>query len=244
VGIGWGNLYNPVNGGGFSFGTALAMMLFDCVLYTLLGVYLNAVLPQEFGVPLPWYYPVTTKYWRPAHATAANAAAANAGGSRPWYTNVICYSLACERRQGDRRAAAGGDAASTSLLAGASSLVASADMESGGPHHHEALPFAAQGAVSRFDTIGVARGDNIEAPGMHATALAQEGRCVSIRGLRKAFNTPDGEKVAVAGLDMDMYEGEIFVLLGHNGEWWSSSCSIMIRELGHACAPSHSPTLL
>jgi hypothetical protein len=42
-------------------------------------------------------------------------------------------------------------------------------------------------------------------------------RCVSIRGLRKEFPTPDGVRVAVDSIDLDMFEGQIFVLLGHNG---------------------------
>jgi len=42
----------------------------------------------------------------------------------------------------------------------------------------------------------------------------RDGLCVSVRGLRKEFNTPDGVKVAVDGIDLTMYGGEIFVLLG------------------------------
>ena len=42
----------------------------------------------------------------------------------------------------------------------------------------------------------------------------QKGNCVNIKGLRKVFSTPDGAKVAVEGLDVCMYEGQIFVLLG------------------------------
>ena len=38
-----------------------------------------------------------------------------------------------------------------------------------------------------------------------------------VSNLRKTFDTPDGEKVAVHGLNMTLYEGQIFVLLGHNG---------------------------
>jgi ABC-type antimicrobial peptide transport system ATPase subunit len=44
----------------------------------------------------------------------------------------------------------------------------------------------------------------------------RDGLCVSVRGLRKEFSTPDGVKVAVDGIDLTMYGGEIFVLLG---EW-------------------------
>ena len=35
------------------------------------------------------------------------------------------------------------------------------------------------------------------------------GRTVSITGLRKTFSTPDGEKVAVADLNLTMYEGQV-----------------------------------
>jgi hypothetical protein len=76
-----------------------------------------------------------------------------------------------------------------------------------------ALPFA--GAYSRFDDIGLASGDRIEAPGAQLRDLAREGRVVSIRGLTKKFDTPDGVKLAVDHLDMDMFEGQIFALLGH-----------------------------
>jgi len=75
------------------------------------------------------------------------------------------------------------------------------------------LPFA--GAYSRFDDIGLASGDRVEAPGAQLRDLAREGRVVSIRGLTKKFDTPDGVKMAVDHLDMDMFEGQIFALLGH-----------------------------
>ena len=38
---------------------------------------------------------------------------------------------------------------------------------------------------------------------------------VQICNLRKEFD--DGQKVAVRSLSMDMYEGQITALLGHNG---------------------------
>lgn len=41
--------------------------------------------------------------------------------------------------------------------------------------------------------------------------------CIEIRALRKCFATPKGSKVAVHGLDLDCYEGQILALLGHNG---------------------------
>lgn len=54
------------------------------------------------------------------------------------------------------------------------------------------------------------------------------GRCVTIRGLRKEFDTPDGIKKAVDGVDLTMYEGQIFALLGHNGNNMSSSHAFLL----------------
>ncbi|RYY36222.1 ATP-binding cassette domain-containing protein, partial [archaeon] len=54
-----------------------------------------------------------------------------------------------------------------------------------------------------------------------------EGRVVSVRGLRKEFDTPDGIKTAVDGINMTMYEGQIFVLLGHNGAGKSTTINML-----------------
>ncbi|KAF1780736.1 P-loop containing nucleoside triphosphate hydrolase [Phytophthora cactorum] len=70
--------------------------------------------------------------------------------------------------------------------------------------------------------------DNIAKPSgnayvepVNATLAMQErnGTCLEIRGLRKVFPLEeDGEeRVAVAGLDLAMYSGQITALLGHNG---------------------------
>ncbi|KAG7387511.1 hypothetical protein PHYPSEUDO_014033 [Phytophthora pseudosyringae] len=43
------------------------------------------------------------------------------------------------------------------------------------------------------------------------------GHAVVITGLRKEFSVPGGKKVAVHGLHLKLYEGQITCLLGHNG---------------------------
>ena len=45
----------------------------------------------------------------------------------------------------------------------------------------------------------------------------QEGTCVNIINLYKVFKTRNGDKVAVDGLNLTMYSGQITALLGHNG---------------------------
>ena len=57
----------------------------------------------------------------------------------------------------------------------------------------------------------------IEAVDAHLRELEAQGKVVKLQNLRKVFKVPDGQKVAVDGLDLSIYEGQIFVLLGHNG---------------------------
>jgi ATP-binding cassette, subfamily A (ABC1), member 3 len=57
----------------------------------------------------------------------------------------------------------------------------------------------------------------LEVPDSNLQAKHSAGRCVELKSLRKEFATPDGTKVAVDDVDLTMYEGQIFVLLGHNG---------------------------
>ena len=45
------NLHEKVNG--VSMMDCLSMMLFDCVLYSLLGLYLEQVLPKQYGARRP-----------------------------------------------------------------------------------------------------------------------------------------------------------------------------------------------
>ena len=48
-------------------------------------------------------------------------------------------------------------------------------------------------------------------------ALGDANKCIDIRNLVKVFDTPVGQKIAVHDLNVTMYEGQIFCLLGHNG---------------------------
>ena len=48
-------------------------------------------------------------------------------------------------------------------------------------------------------------------------ALAKENKSLEIKNLVKVFDTPVGPKIAVNDLNVTMYEGQIFCLLGHNG---------------------------
>uniref|UniRef100_A0AAV1VE52 ABC transporter domain-containing protein n=1 Tax=Peronospora matthiolae TaxID=2874970 RepID=A0AAV1VE52_9STRA len=63
-----------------------------------------------------------------------------------------------------------------------------------------------------------------------ATLAAQErkGTCLQIRGLRKEFALDNGEvNVAVGGLDLTLYTGQITALLGHNGAGKTTTISML-----------------
>lgn len=47
-----------------------------------------------------------------------------------------------------------------------------------------------------------------------------DGKCVSIRNLTKIFKTLDVDRVAVDSLTADFYEGQVTILLGHNGRFY------------------------
>jgi ABC-type multidrug transport system ATPase subunit len=50
---------------------------------------------------------------------------------------------------------------------------------------------------------------------------------MKVRGLKKKF----GEKEAVRGVDLTMYNGQIFALLGHNGAGKTTSLSMLTGML-------------
>ena len=75
--------------------------------------------------------------------------------------------------------------------------------------------------------IAMGEGPKFEPVGQHLKATEEAGKVIRVRNLRKEFPTPDGTKVAVENLDLTMYEGQIFALLGHNGAGKSTSISML-----------------
>ncbi|RLN96116.1 hypothetical protein BBJ28_00025887, partial [Nothophytophthora sp. Chile5] len=59
-------------------------------------------------------------------------------------------------------------------------------------------------------------------------AQEQKGTCLQIQGLRKEFSGDDGEvNVAVQGLNLTLYAGQISALLGHNGAGKTTTISML-----------------
>lgn len=49
--------------GEYSFHTSLAFLLFDTILFLLLGWYLEQIMPRDFGTRRPFWFLVSTKFW-------------------------------------------------------------------------------------------------------------------------------------------------------------------------------------
>ncbi|PFX16944.1 ATP-binding cassette sub-family A member 1 [Stylophora pistillata] len=174
VGAQWSNFFSsPVSGDGFSLGYAICMMMIDAVIYGILTWYIEAVLPGQYGIPRPWYFPFQKSYW----FEVANKKVVEV------------------------------DASGTEQRAS---------------HSH------GRGAVSYRSNTG----------GMDEVAFQDEDRfCVtekeptqlplgcSIRNLVKIYK--DGNKLAVDGLSLNLYQGQITSFLGHNGAGKTTTMSVL-----------------
>ncbi|KAH9143316.1 hypothetical protein AeRB84_012675 [Aphanomyces euteiches] len=69
VGITTSNWADDINN--FKFVTALYLLMIDCVLYTLLGLYFERVIPKDYGVTEKWYFPLSPSFWRKKFAKKA-----------------------------------------------------------------------------------------------------------------------------------------------------------------------------
>lgn len=144
--------------GNISFAQCLLMLLIDFVLYGVLAVYFDKVLPSEYGLRKHWAYPF-----------------------------YALRDLAC------------------SCCSEAANVPANSDLSGpllSGMPHTDSAEFLVDNGNARIEPVG-------------ADLLSQvaEGRCVAVRGLRKQF----GAKVAVSNLHLEAFDGQITVLLGHNG---------------------------
>ena len=156
----------------FSYTLMIVMLSVDALVYGLLALYLDLVLPSEFGTQLPLNFFLLPSFWQQTFC--------------PDYYN------ASSEKEGD---------IGVSLLS---------DEEKGGEYDEEE------------DDV------NIEDVGEELQRQLQDGKGVKIRKLRKVFETTGSEdRVAVNSLNFDMFEGQITVLLGHNGAGKSTTINML-----------------
>ncbi|XP_041978073.1 phospholipid-transporting ATPase ABCA3-like [Aricia agestis] len=71
-GLQWGDFFSPVSyHDRFTPGHVALLLMFDAVLYMLIAMYVEKIRPGLYGVPLPWYFPLTKSYWFPNRTKVA-----------------------------------------------------------------------------------------------------------------------------------------------------------------------------
>ncbi|KAJ8033307.1 ATP-binding cassette sub-family A member 1 [Holothuria leucospilota] len=64
IGSSWGNIWeNPRDEDHSTLAASCIMMVFDGLIYFIIGWYIRTVFPGKFGVPRPWYFPFQASYW-------------------------------------------------------------------------------------------------------------------------------------------------------------------------------------
>ncbi|TMW59992.1 hypothetical protein Poli38472_000034 [Pythium oligandrum] len=167
VGIHFSNASSTVNH--YRFGNALWMFAFDSILYTIIGLYLEKVVPKTHGTTEKWYFPVMPSYWRRRRQAQENG------------VNLT---------QND-----------------------GADLD------------------VDVDVMAVQMDSNIEPVSADLVEQELRGEVLRVSDLRKVFQVPGGEKVAVDGLQLNMYSGQITCLLGHNGAGKTTLISMLTGML-------------
>lgn len=196
VGVQWSNA-SSLSGLNFSYWLCVGMLILDFFLYGLIAWYLDQVLPSEFGTQLPWYFPMLPSYWRQLCSRCS-----------------LCFRpKALSALSGVPNAGNEGELKMPLL-----------ENEAFGQHQAE-FPWY-ENDVASPDVASAAQAvdqSHVEEPSAEERQFVQEGRAVRIRRLRKTFPSPTGgeDLVAVSNLNLDLYEGQVSVLLGHNGagEW-------------------------
>jgi ATP-binding cassette subfamily A (ABC1) protein 3 len=173
IGATFGNIFYSLNNA--SLGMILGMLLLDCFLWTVLGWYLENVLPKEFGIQQHPLFLFQKSFWTGQPAESKSGAL-----------------LALDQ---------------------AESLVARLSRNLLG------------------DTSDVSP-ERAEENGSVEPVAPELKSCIEIKGLRKVFPTPAGTKVAVSSLNLDMYEGQIFALLGHNGAGEKLTIFVCFQSFG------------
>eukprot|EP01036_Dinobryon_divergens_P035789 gene35789-46440_t len=85
------------------------------------------------------------------------------------------------------------------------------------------------GRETGLEQVNTADDEDCPVEGVTENLASQKtnSKCVEIIGLRKEFQTNTGLKVAVDGLNLTMYNGQITALLGHNGAGKSTAIAML-----------------
>ena len=183
--------------GDYSFRTTLVFLFLDTVLYFLLAFYLDKTLPREYGSSLHPLFFLSARYWRGV-AETTTAAVTPRVGSRRFSRGFPASASAA----GDDAGPQGGGAAGLEV-----------------PRVRvKNLRFSY--SASRDMPLWVER---IFAP----LRRAVRSRLLPTQASSESVAARSGRDCAVDGLSLDMMEGQVTVLLGHNGAGKSTTIGLL-----------------
>ncbi|GJD08798.1 ABC transporter A family member 2 [Galdieria sulphuraria] len=201
----------------FPLTTCWVWMIWTSIVVMVLAVYLDNILPNEFGSRLPWYYPFSKYYWF---------------GGR----------IAAKRRQHQMQS----NLELNSSFAPVEESSAEILSESSKEHMQRGnFSLGPEITVEESQSLGQSSHDRV-AEGEDEDVILEErsiksGRIrntavVVINQLYKEFRTGFRKKfVAVNGLSLAIDEGHLFCLLGHNGAGKSTTFNILTGVLKATC---------
>lgn len=63
-GLQWSNLWRPVNiDDNLTVGSTICLMFISSIIYMLIALYVEKVVPGSFGISEKWYFPLSKKFW-------------------------------------------------------------------------------------------------------------------------------------------------------------------------------------
>jgi hypothetical protein len=186
----------------FSYTLCIGMLVLDVFLYGFIYIYLEKVLPSDYGTQLPFYYPLLPSYWLGNRFTFTNI--------NIFFNKYFRYSYRYEQlHKSDFRSSA--PEFNENLI-----YIESMD-------NNRIIIDEEDGAISEMDIDDDISNYYIEALTPDLKQQLQNDnnnslKCLSIRKLRKEFGrtlTDDKNiRVAVANLSLDMFRDQVTVLLG------------------------------
>lgn len=83
-GLHWYNLFRAQSvDNDLSVGLVMAMMLVAALIYLLVALYVEQIRPGDYGVPQPWYFPVSRTFWLGSKPQDTAEIAARSSASPP-----------------------------------------------------------------------------------------------------------------------------------------------------------------
>jgi len=210
-----------INYNNFSVANMYIMFIVDILLFLFLGYYLENVLTQQFGIKKPYYFICTKNFWcRKSKTKIANIQNLNKNIKAQEKSSFEKFNFPNIKKEGNVIDENEEKKTLNEKLLGNSSENIPENSREGSNDSN---------LIKRSTSIINRSGDklntteNFQSEEIYKGKI-QAGECLQIANLKKEF---DDGKIAVDGLNLNIYQNEIFALLGHNGAGKSTTISIL-----------------